>query len=148
MKSTIMVFGFAIMSSMFFLKAMGKIRWDEYILRSSVENTENSVLIELLRTSKLRGIQYVDRNDACLELCERRIKLLTEISRRELFLPPDVENYLRLGFVEPGSYEALKLETIARTMLDAKDWRPQVRGLIAAYESIKLQYGLICSLMI
>lgn len=133
MKSTIMVFGFAIMSSMFFVKATGEIRWDRGILQSNVENAVNCALIRLLRTSKSRESQYVDRDEACMELCELGIELLTKILGRELFLPPDVENYLRSGFVEPGSYEALELETIARTMLDAKDWRPQVRGLIAAY---------------
>ena len=119
-------------------------RWDEDALRASVCTSVGRALRRATRESVLslvlRDDGYEGKNEACAGLCEIRIELLKKILQNEIFLPVDVELYLRDGFVETDSYEAERLRIVASALHNRKDWKPKIDKLIEIYKSIKWGY--------
>ena len=113
--------------------------WNESLLRKSVENTVNRETRTGGQPPAATRLCY-SKIQACSELCEMRIELLKQISKNWLFLPADVLNYLKFGYVADDSYEAKQLLTAAATLKRREEWQPIIDKLIAAYRSIRSQY--------
>ena len=137
-----MVFVLLVFPFCFHVKAAGEfIDWDKTALRENVQCYADRVLSKNA-VHTLRG-----ENLAYANVCSARIGALKKFLKNAIFLPVEVDSYVKGMNVGVNSYEAGELMKIASMSKTEEFWKKSIRELIKAYEDLRNEYEFCLDLL-